>query len=230
LSCRGRFREHKVGKVLKQPFVLERSIDDSRKFTSQGDDRFPGPAAFLFFLAGIQVGTLALCGQGALHQRGSAQLGLAFGNPAGVFRLIRVADCWYDPKVSGSLPSSEKSPISPMIGSRMAALNPPIPLMLVRFLSPSSFRPSWPIVSSKSAMLPIRAAYLIDEDLQLQIHQRVKPHQQNSLFFSAVRSFTIVSRDIGSVHSVENAILVESAAQRQGNGMWRYRTHDSAGS
>jgi hypothetical protein len=33
--------------VFKQPFVFERSIDDSQKLTSQRDDRFPGPAEFL---------------------------------------------------------------------------------------------------------------------------------------------------------------------------------------
>ena len=82
LSCRGRFREHKVGEVFKQPFILERSIDDSQKFTSQCDDRFSGPPAFLLFVVGLQVRAVALRDQGALYQRGSAQLGPAFGNSA----------------------------------------------------------------------------------------------------------------------------------------------------
>src|SRR5690348_6618374 len=75
VSCRRFLCQYKVGEVFKQPFVLERSIDDSQKFTSKRDDRFPGPAAFLFFVVVLQVRTISLRDQGALHQCGSAQIG-----------------------------------------------------------------------------------------------------------------------------------------------------------
>jgi hypothetical protein len=42
---------------------------------------FPVPRLFFFFVAVFQVGAVSLRKQSALHQRGSAQLGPAFGSP-----------------------------------------------------------------------------------------------------------------------------------------------------
>src|SRR2546422_5131149 len=78
------------------------------------------------------------------------------------------------PKYAASLPSSAKSLTSPITLSRMLPLSGPIPLMLVRFLCPSSLLPSSAIVFFQLGDALVQATDLFHDDLQFDPNHRVE--------------------------------------------------------
>ena len=148
-----RLRQYEVREILEHPLVLQGSIDDPQELPSQGDDRLSRPAPRLDLLVvPLQIRAVPLRDQRALHQRRAPGL-----LPRLVIRPERAVSLEFDtrgtiPKYAASFPSSAKSLMSPITDSKMLPVSGPIPLMLVRFLCPSSLRPSSAIVFSNSAM------------------------------------------------------------------------------
>lgn len=91
--------DHEIREVLEHPVVLERFEDDARELLGQRDDRLALAAISRDpMIEPLQVFAVPQRDQRALHQRGAAQFRAAFGDPAGVFRFVRVAHPGYIPK------------------------------------------------------------------------------------------------------------------------------------
>ena len=85
-----------------------------------------------------------------------------------------------------------------------------MPLMLVRFLCPSSF---WPSLADGLLQLGdalVQAANLIDDDLQLQIHQQIELHFQHCL-----QPLLAGQRFLLQIHAVRRAKIVDLVLQRR---------------
>jgi hypothetical protein len=67
------FGQNKIGEVGEDPLVFQGSIDDPQQLASQRDDRFSRASALLLVVL-LQIGTIALRDQRALHQGRAAQL------------------------------------------------------------------------------------------------------------------------------------------------------------
>ena len=63
------FGQNKIGEVGEDPFVFQGSIDDPQQLASQRDDGFSRAAALLSLVVLLQIGTIALRDQRALHKR-----------------------------------------------------------------------------------------------------------------------------------------------------------------
>ncbi len=94
----------KAGKVLEDPAVLERVVDDREQFTCGRDDRLAGPAPGLDALVeGIEVARVSDGNERALNQRGAHQLVAAFGDPPPVVGFVRLADARDDAHIGSQL-------------------------------------------------------------------------------------------------------------------------------
>ena len=68
------FGQNKIGKVGEDPLVLQGSINNPQQLSSQLDNRFSRTSALLSLVVLLQIGTIALRDQRALHQGRAAQL------------------------------------------------------------------------------------------------------------------------------------------------------------
>ena len=104
------FGQNKIGEVGEDPFVFQGSIDDPQQLASQRDDRFSRASALLSLVVLLQIGTIALRDQRALHQGRAAQLAAPFGDSSRAFGLIGMADAGHDTEIGGQLAFIGKVP------------------------------------------------------------------------------------------------------------------------